>query len=124
MWRRVRPIPGCFFLPGAESFQEVGWRPAADVYRHPNGWLAKFDLAGVRPEEIQVRVQGRRLSVRGVRRDCFLEEGCCYESMEISYSSFERQLEFPVDLDNARISTEYQLGMLLVRIQTEDVKGA
>jgi HSP20 family protein len=90
-----------------------------DVYRTRSGWLAKFDLAGIRLEDLQVRVQGRCLSVEGVRRDSFFEEGCHYHSLEISYSQFERQLEFPVDLSQAQISTDYQAGMLLVRIETE-----
>jgi HSP20 family molecular chaperone IbpA len=39
--------------------------------------------------------------------------------LEIAYSKFERQVEFPMSLEDARITTEYQAGMLLVRIQTE-----
>jgi HSP20 family molecular chaperone IbpA len=38
--------------------------------------------------------------------------------MEIAYSHFERLLEFPEDLQDAVIATEYQAGMLLVDIQT------
>ena len=50
----------------------------------------KFDLAGVRPEDVMVTVRGRRVSVSGVRRDLMVEEGCSYYSMEISYNRFER----------------------------------
>jgi HSP20 family protein len=106
-------------LPAARSFAPVGWRPAVDVYRTRTGWLAKFDLAGVRPEDIQLHVEGTRLSVQGIRRDCEMEADCCYHRLEIAYSQFERQVEFPVSLDEAHITTEYQAGMLLVRIQTE-----
>ena len=114
---RHRCGPACLFLPGAGSFREVAWRPAADVYRTRAGWLAKFDLPGVLLEDIQVHVQGRCLSVRGVRRDWLIEEGCHYHSLEISYSSFERCLEFPMNLEQASLETEYQAGMLLVRIR-------
>ena len=47
------------FLPLARKFQEPCWRPATDVYQTPQGWLLKFDLAGVRPEEISVGICGR-----------------------------------------------------------------
>ncbi|MBV9126219.1 MAG: Hsp20/alpha crystallin family protein, partial [Planctomycetes bacterium] len=57
------------FLPAAETFQEVPWRPAVDVYRTRQGWRVKFELAGVRPEDITLTVHGRRLTVQGVRRD-------------------------------------------------------
>jgi HSP20 family protein len=107
------------FLPVVEAVQEISWRPAADVYRTPTGWLIKFDLAGVRRQDIQLYVQGRSLEVRGRRRDSCLEEGCRHYLLEIAYSYFERRIELPVSLEHAQITTEFREGMLLVRIQTE-----
>jgi HSP20 family protein len=97
----------------------VPWEPSADVYRTRNGWLLKFDLAGVRPEDVTVSIKGRRVSVSGVRRDLMVEEGCSYYSMEISYNRFERSLEMPADLENARVQLEARNGLLLVRMITE-----
>jgi HSP20 family protein len=108
-----------FFLPAAGRLREVTWQPAADVYRTNSGWLVKFDLAGVSPEEIELTSEGSRLTVRGRRRDCGQEEGCVCYLMEIAYSAFERTLVLPCQLDQAEISAEFRLGMLLVRIQTE-----
>jgi len=95
------------------------WQPSADVYRIPDGWLLKFDLAGVRPADVTVAVKGRRVSVSGVRRDYVMEEGCSYYSMEISYNQFERSLVMPADLANARVTLEARDGLLLVRLITE-----
>ena len=116
---QTRPQRKCLFLPAAGSFHDVIWRPAADIYRTRTGWLAKFDLAGIDPQEIHVGVEGRCLCVHGVRRDWLIEEGCHYHAMEIVYSPFERRLEFPMNLDQATIETDYRAGMLLVRIQLE-----
>lgn len=93
------------------------WRPAADVYRTRHGWLVKFDLAGVRPEDISLSIQGRRLILQGCRRDYVTEQDCRCYTMEISYSRFERTIEMPDDLSNARISAEHHEGMVLVRIE-------
>ncbi len=54
------------------------WQPSADVYRTKDGWLVKFDLAGVQIGDVTVALRGRRLIVSGVRRDSFLEEGSSY----------------------------------------------
>src|SRR5262249_37669294 len=108
------------FLPAAERFQECCWRPSADVYRCSDSWVLKFDLAGVRPEDITVSVSGRRLTVQGCRRDWFAEEGRHHYQMEIAYNQFERSLELPCDLESARIATDYRDGMLLITIQTEE----
>jgi HSP20 family protein len=113
---RIRQV---FFFPAVGRLHEPAWQPAADVYRTPYGWLVKFDLAGVSPEEVELTSQGPRLTVRGRRRDCGQEEGCVCYQMEIAYSAFERTLVLPSQLDRAEINAEFRLGMLLVRIQTE-----
>jgi HSP20 family protein len=109
-------IMHALFLPAGQSALESPWHPAADVYRGPNGWIVKFELAGVRPEDLELTVQGNRLTLRGVRRDYTALEGCCYHQMEIAYSPFERSLTLPCDLERADVTSEYRDGMLLVRI--------
>jgi HSP20 family protein len=115
---RIR-LTHALFLPAAGSCQDQPWHPAADIYHTRQGWLVKFDLAGVRIEDIQLELQGRIMTVRGVRRDCLTEEGHRYYRMEIAYSRFERILELPCNLERARLSTDYRDGMLLVHIDVE-----
>ncbi|HZV04919.1 MAG TPA: Hsp20/alpha crystallin family protein [Gemmataceae bacterium] len=109
-------IMHALFLPAGESRYESPWRPAADVYRGRNGWLVKFELAGVRPEDLELTVMGNRLTLRGIRRDNTALEGCRYYQMEIAYSPFERSLTLPCDLERVNVTSEYRDGMLLVRI--------
>ena len=110
----------CLFLPTLQEFQEAHWRPHADVYRTAEGWLVKFELAGVRPEEITVEVSARMLKVRGCRRDWLTREGHSHYTLEIAYSCFERTVELPFDVEHAQVRTEYREGMLLVWIRTEN----
>ena len=106
-----------FYSAGVEQTPE--WRPATDVYRTPEGWLVKFELAGVAPDDVELTARGRALRIRGRRRDCCLDPGCRQLHMEIAYSRFERQVELPGDLQRTRIETEFRDGMLLVRIKQE-----
>src|SRR5262245_31042883 len=108
------------FLPAARRLEQVPWSPPVDVYQTRTGWLVKFDLAGVRTEDIRLAARGRRLRLEGCRRDTCVAEGHCHYHMEIAYNCFERSLELPCDLDQAHITTEYRDGMLLVRIRTEE----
>jgi HSP20 family protein len=103
------------FVPAAS----VPWTPSADVYRTRDGWILKFDLAGVRLKDVTVSIRGRRVTISGFRRDWVVEEGCSYYSMEISYNQFERTIEMPSNLDNARVTLEARDGILLVRMMTE-----
>ena len=95
------------------------WQPSADVYRTKDGWLVKFDLAGVQIGDVSVTLRGRHLIISGVRRDSFLEEGASYYSMEISYNRFERSMVMPANLENARVTIVAREGLLLVRMITE-----
>jgi HSP20 family protein len=95
------------------------WEPRVDVCRTRNGWLLKFDLAGVHARDVTVSVRGRRIAVSGIRRDSVLEEGSSYYSMEIYYNRFEREIEMPVNLEQAQVTLEAQDGLLLVRVITE-----
>lgn len=103
-----------FYMPMSPA--ETIWRPRVDIYRTPAGWLLKFELAGVKREDVSMCVSGSRLTVGGMRRDCIVEEGCSYYSMEISYNRFERTVELPCDLTQAQLRLELRDGILLVRI--------
>ncbi len=93
------------------------WQPAADIYQTRDGWLIKFDLAGVRPQDITVRVVGRSLTVLGIRRDHLETSGARFYRMEISYNSFQRTIELPNEIDPGEIESEFRDGMLLIRVQ-------
>jgi HSP20 family protein len=106
-------------FPGAQAAQSGAWQPLVDVYQTRDGWLVKYDVAGVRPEDITLAVQGRRLILRGSRRDCCLGETCGQYLMEIAYSHFERSVVLPEEIESYRLTTDYRDGMLLVRLQRE-----
>lgn len=107
------------FLPAStEPASEPAW-PPMDVYRSPTGWLVKMDLAGVKPEDVQLRLSGPLLIVSGERRDWCVEDGCRHYRMEITYSRFERRVELGEELSEAHIETEFRDGMLLVRVCRE-----
>jgi HSP20 family protein len=94
------------------------WRPLADVYRVKNGWIVKFELAGVLPEDLHIYAHTRKLTVSGVRRDAVDEQCCSHYLMEISYNRFERTVELPFEFDSENLVVDYRNGILLIRIST------
>ncbi len=108
-----------FFASAAQTFRDSAWHPSADVYRTRDGWLLKFELAGVEKEDISVQLSARSLTVSGVRRDWVAEEDCSQYSLEITYNRFERTVHLPCEVDATSISLEYRNGILLVRINAK-----
>lgn len=110
-----------FFDAVTEPYGDTCWCPHADIYRGTSAWLVKFDLAGVRPEDLSVSVENGLLVVRGMRRDAVCLEGQQAYSMEISYNRFERSLQLPFDLASAEMRSEYRDGMLSILITPRGV---
>lgn len=106
------------FCSEAKAPQQA-WQPRADVYRLPDGWLVKLELAGVCPEDVRLSLRGERLWVQGTRRDARVHECIHCHRMEIDYSRFERLLDLPGLSESAEIGVTYRDGMLLIRIQSE-----
>src|SRR6185295_1731973 len=84
------------------------WNPAADVYRSGDGWVVKIDLAGVSADDLEILLSDASLIVRGCRRDTLYREGYTYQQMEITYSRFEKQIQFPCSIDKASPSHDYR----------------
>jgi HSP20 family protein len=108
-----------FFAHSKDVERDTFWQPAADVYSTCSGWLLKFELAGVRPEDVTVTVIGSRVRVQGVRRDWTAQEVISYHSMEIAYNRFERTVELPCSVEGCQFSFEFRDGLLLVRVLHE-----
>ncbi len=107
-------------IPAARRVKPSGrlWRPAADVYQTNNGWIVKVELAGVSLEDLEIDIQGNTLYIAGCRRDTFYGEGISYQQMEITYSRFEKTLEFPCTIEGATIVQDYRDGLLIIQLHS------
>ena len=95
------------------------WNPAADVYRSEEGWLVKVDLAGICSDELEIEIRGKLLSIRGCRRDTHYREGFVFHQMEITYSRFEKTVEFPSPIEGAGVRHDYRDGFLIINVRSE-----
>ena len=110
---------GFFDLPsGGGRF----WHPPADVYENESCLLVKMELAGVRPEDIQVVLSADDLvlTVKGVRKESTGHRSGrlrCHQ-LEIYFGPFERALALPhgVPIDRDRITATYKEGFLTVTL--------
>jgi len=95
------------------------WCPAADVYRTKEGWIVKVDLAGIKPADIEVTIDGPILRISGSRRDGTCGEGISHYQLEITYSRFEKMIQFPRSIEHASIDRDYRDGLLILRLREE-----
>ena len=99
------------------------WCPAADVYRTENGWIVKVDLAGIQASDIEITIDGPVLRISGSRRDGICGEGVYHYQLEITYSRFEKMIQFPRSIEHASIERDYHDGLLILRLREEQEEG-
>lgn len=109
------------FLASSNEVKPSGrlWYPSADVYSTQEGWLVKVELAGVSAEDLELDIQGNVLYISGVRRDKTCAHGVSHHRLEITYSRFEKTLEFPASIDGARIEHNFDNGLLIIHLLRE-----
>ena len=95
------------------------WNPSADVYRSRDGWIVKLDLAGICSDDLEIEIQESTLHIRGCRKDTFYRDGFICHQMEITYSRFEKIIEFPAALDGLSLAHDYRDGFLIVMLRSE-----
>lgn len=95
------------------------WYPSADIYQTTDGWLVKVELAGVAAEDIELEIEGNQLYIAGIRRDKMCKAvGMTFHQMEITYSRFEKTLQFPSAIEGASIEHNFENGLLIIRLWT------
>jgi HSP20 family protein len=113
IWRRPPLLTGSF--EDDRVGLDVGWRPDLDVFELPTEFLLFLSLPGVRPEDVDVTVSGRTMTVSGSRQPPIPENAVAH-LIESTRGRFERRVRLPASSDISRIRTEMADGQLLVRL--------
>lgn len=89
--------------------------PPVNVYETPEEIVLTAELPGVALQDIELSVDGDRLTLRGERR-IELPEGAKAHRVERRAGAFERGLTLPAEADVAAIQAVYRNGILLVKV--------
>ena len=96
--------------------KEYVWRPLTDVYETDTEFVVRMDIAGVDPDDFEVSLHGRILTIRGVRHDPVRDEHRHFHKMEINLGTFERNIEVPHHIGISSVGAHYENGFLVVRM--------
>src|SRR5579884_3382832 len=94
-----------FEWAGRDSVR-AAWVPPVDV----------VELPGVRPEDVQLSVEGNVLTIHGQKREPAAEPAERVHRSERLYGEFERTFTLPASVDAAKITAAYDAGVLTVTL--------
>ena len=96
------------------SMRSPAWQPPTDVYEAEETIVVRVEIGGMREEDFSVELNGRILTIRGVRQD--LPERRAYQQMEIRFGEFIIKVELPDYADPDRVQAVYSDGFLRVSL--------
>ena len=101
-----------------EDAQARGFVPALDFADRGEHYEIRADLPGIRPEDVEIRVDQDRLCIRGERtaESESKDDAARYQRLERVFGRFERILRLPADSDAEQIEASGRDGVLRVRI--------
>ncbi len=98
-----------------EKWPKAEGQLAVDVYQTESELVIQSAIAGVKPEELDISIEGDLITIKGERRRPS-EEGEDYFSQECYWGSFSRKIILPVEVDPGRIEATLNEGILTVRM--------
>ena len=102
-----------------DSFSGSGVFPAVNVSEDAENIYLTAEIPGIRPEEIDISVVGRTLTIRGERR---IEEASNvgYHRRERSGGLFRKALTLPYDVDADKVIAACEDGVLKLTLPKAD----
>jgi len=116
--------PGFYILQDIRNLSETArlrmavhphaWRPPTDVFETEQMVVVRVEIAGMDETGFTIILDGRHLSIRGVRSD--VPERRAYHQMEIRFGEFSSDVELPSDVSSEHIEAVYSSGFLQIRL--------
>jgi HSP20 family protein len=92
------------------------WLPAVDILEKDGNLMLRAEVPGMSEKDIDLKLEGHVLTLKGEKRLENEEERNNYHRMESFYGSFTRSFTLPETVDRDRIKADYKNGILTVTI--------
>lgn len=100
----------------ADEEEEYEGELALDVYQDKNNVYVKSTMAGVKPEDIDIALNGDMLTVKGSRKleEEIREEDYFYQ--ECYWGAFSRSVILPVEVEIDKVNAKLKDGILTIKL--------
>ena len=92
------------------------WQPDVDIFETETALVVRVEIAGVRSQDLNVKVDGQILRIAGIRPAPDGSQVRRLHQMEIASGPFERRLRIPIPFDRNGVSAHVADGFLTVTL--------
>jgi HSP20 family protein len=93
----------------------TAWVPTTDIYAEGDDLKIRCELAGVRPEDVEISFSDNALTIDGERTGA--PETTDFYARERYYGHFRRRLKLPQGIDKGAISASFENGLLEITVK-------
>ncbi len=90
--------------------------PAVDIRETAAELTFEVELAGIKPDDVEVIAEKGVLSIRGEKKAHRKEDESRYHIVERTYGTFIRSFQLPQGIEEDKIEATFEHGMLTVRV--------
>lgn len=94
--------------------------PHLNLWEDGENYYAEAELPGYCKDDFELSVSGNELTLKGVRRPPQNSDGT-WHRQERGFGSFSRTVELPADVDGDRVSADYKIGVLNIKLPKREV---
>ena len=97
-----------------EFFRDGSWFPTVDISEGKKEITVKAEIPGAEPKDFDISLDGRRLTIKGEKKQEKEEKEENYHRVERSYGYFNRTVELPVEVEPDKVEASYKKGVLKI----------
>lgn len=107
-----------------EDIVRGAWSPSVDIFENQDKIVLEAELAGMKPEDVDISIENNIISLKGERKFEKNEESENYHRVERSYGSFVRSFTLPRTVVSDEAEASFNNGVLTVTLpKREETKA-
>jgi HSP20 family protein len=110
---------------GKSDFAMTAFKPSCEIREDKSTYTLKFDMPGVKKEDVKLELEGNQLTVSAERQEEKTTEDKKSGYSEISYGSYQRSMTLPSAVDEKKADAKFENGVLtltLPKVQPSNAK--
>src|SRR4030042_3164335 len=97
--------------------------PHTDIYEENDQLVMKTELPGINKEDVNITLQGDRLTIKAEKKETVVEDTACY-TRERQYGQYFRSINLPFPVKEDKISATFEKGVLELRLSKAEESKA
>ena len=102
---------------------DTNFVPHADIYEENDQLVMKTELPGINKEDVNITLQGDRLTIKAEKKEAVVEDVACY-AHERQYGQYFRSITLPFPVKEDEISAIFEDGVLELRLSKAEESKA